>query len=317
VSSRLVRASLLLAAAVLLSSCPAQRSDEPAATPAAASPAPATAPAASPDVSPQLPAGGIEVALTEHGVTVRAHQAPRHEVLKKLGEAARFAVVSGLVKQEIVLVSVDVVDRPVEEAIRAVMQQSPYELRYDLDPKDRTRHVLSVVTMGNFKTVYGRRRREFVQRARQKNEQRKREEAALTPEERERRRAEKKAALQRLAEQTNRDLDSEDPEVRAAAVANLRAEEDDLTRMAELLTRDPSAGVRVEAADQLGAIGTPGAINALLRSLADPEPDVVIAALEALRFAGDESIVPDLQSLRQHPDPQVRAAVEQTIEFLQ
>jgi hypothetical protein len=315
VSSRSCVSLLWIATAFILSGCPARRSEEPAPNPVAA-PAAAAAPAESVDSSPLLPAGGIEVALTEHGVTVRANQAPRHEVLKKLGEAARFAVVSGLVKQEIVLVSVDLVDRPVEEAIRAVLQQTPYELRYDLDPKDR-RHVLSVVTMGNFKTVYGRRRREFVQRARQKHEVKKREEASLTPEERERRRAEKKAALERLAEQTQRDLESPDPEARASAVANLRVEEDDLTRMAELLTRDPSANVRVEAADQLGSIGTPGAVNALLRSLADPEPDVVIAALEALRFAGDESIVPDLQSLRQHPSPEVRAAVEQTIDFLQ
>ena len=55
----------------------------------------------------------------------------------------------------------------------------------------------------------------------------------------------------------------------------------------------------------------------LLRSLGDDEPEVVIAALDALEFAGDETLVPDLEPLLEHPDERVREAAAEAIDFLQ
>ena len=44
---------------------------------------------------------------------------------------------------------------------------------------------------------------------------------------------------------------------------------------------------------------------------------MVLEAIDALEFAGDESIIPNLEPFLDHPDPEVREAAEEAIEFLE
>jgi HEAT repeat protein len=128
-------------------------------------------------------------------------------------------------------------------------------------------------------------------------------------------------------------LTAPDPGVRAAAVRALAASGHESARDAlEFALADEEPGVQAAAAEALGALGAArglleqslhaaeprvrqaaaraiarrgeGVRAALLPALDDPEPAVVLAALEGL---GDEATVEDLTGLTTHPDPDVAA----------
>ena len=86
--------------------------------------------------------------------------------------------------------------------------------------------------------------------------------------------------------------------------------------LADALSHDPDPRVRAEAANQLGYADSIGAVRALLRALKDSDPTVVAAAVESLGFTADDSVIPDLEPLLQHPDAQVREQAKRVIEFL-
>jgi HEAT repeat protein len=86
-------------------------------------------------------------------------------------------------------------------------------------------------------------------------------------------------------------------------------------RIGHLATADPSPGVRIAAAETLGDDGTFQAIVELVGMLEDPEPDVLVATLEALDQSGDESIEPYVKPLASHPDSQVRERANEMLEF--
>lgn len=103
-------------------------------------------------------------------------------------------------------------------------------------------------------------------------------------------------------------LQSDDEEIRAAAVAALRS----LGRPAadfliEALS-DPHYGVRIAAAEGLGEIGDESGVDPLIRLLDDTEQDVRIAAAGALARIGDRRAIVPL--IRRFGDgyPQVRSA---------
>lgn len=103
-------------------------------------------------------------------------------------------------------------------------------------------------------------------------------------------------------------LQSEDEEIRAAAIAALRS----LGRpAAEFLIgalSDPHYGVRIAAAEGLGEIGDESGVNPLILLLDDTERDVRIAAAGALAQIRDARAIAPL--IRQFGDgyPQVRSA---------
>jgi HEAT repeat protein len=60
-----------------------------------------------------------------------------------------------------------------------------------------------------------------------------------------------------------------------------------------------------------------GAVQPLLQALGDPEPQVVLAALEALEFVGDASTIPKIAPLLKHPSTEVRERTVEAIKFLE
>lgn len=109
-----------------------------------------------------------------------------------------------------------------------------------------------------------------------------------------------------------------DPAVRAEAAEWIYPDEEAVPALGNLLTSDPDPAVRAAAADGLkGALDNPDAVDVLLKALRDPEPEVLLATLDALEFLGDETIVRDLSPLLQHPDARVRERTVEVIAWLE
>lgn len=71
--------------------------------------------------------------------------------------------------------------------------------------------------------------------------------------------------------------------------------------------------VQAWSARQLAQFPREVAVPPLLAALQSEHPVVVVAAIHALRIAGDPSTIPAIQQLADHPDPSVRAAVEEVV----
>jgi hypothetical protein len=89
-----------------------------------------------------------------------------------------------------------------------------------------------------------------------------------------------------------------------------------IEQLVAALQRDPAPEVRAAAALALGGSDGYVAVGALLGASHDPDPRVVVSALEALEFIGDATLIPTLTPLLQHRDDQVRAAAQRTIQSL-
>ncbi|MBI3967987.1 MAG: HEAT repeat domain-containing protein [Chloroflexi bacterium] len=80
-----------------------------------------------------------------------------------------------------------------------------------------------------------------------------------------------------------------------------------------LALRHPTSGVRVAAAELLGAIGDPTAVSALVRALHDRSSEVVAHAAEALGVLGSESVVPALRERLYVADRDVQIAAAKAL----
>jgi HEAT repeat protein len=116
--------------------------------------------------------------------------------------------------------------------------------------------------------------------------------------------------------QLRQGLDDPDPAVREQSLGEIELGAGDTReRIVELGEDDPSPRVRIAAAETLGDDGTFQAVADLLGMLDDPEPDVLLATLEALDQSADESIEPYVAPLSKHPDAQVREKANEMLEF--
>ncbi|MGH0037508.1 MAG: HEAT repeat domain-containing protein [Myxococcota bacterium] len=103
---------------------------------------------------------------------------------------------------------------------------------------------------------------------------------------------------------------------RVAAIRAIEPEGAGLRALIDVLRDDGDPAVRAAAAEQLEDARGFAGVQALLAALADREVVVVRAAIESLEFAGDESVIAQLEPLLDHPDPDVRHDAEDAIEFL-
>jgi HEAT repeat protein len=130
--------------------------------------------------------------------------------------------------------------------------------------------------------------------------------------------AERRAArLEELQAEILAQVEDPDPATRAEAARWLQPGVEGLAIAERLLAADPSPDVRAAAAESLADGDSVGAVSLLLGALDDPDPRVVMAALDALEFAGDATIIPALSPLLQHRDVAVRERTIEAIEFLE
>jgi hypothetical protein len=282
-------ASALLALAVFGVSCTCGE-DGPAATP----PAPIAPPSGEPE--PELPAPGSALFWSSAaGFNALVNEVSRPLALQQLAREARFELVFAEeldARDTIVLQAVGV---PLEDILADLLEDIPHELDYGRDPDDG-RRVLTRVTVGAAASAEA-----------PAPERR----AAVPPE----------SMLQdrdpELRAELYRQLEDPDPELRAEAAAWLDTDDEGIARLGEILANDPSPLVRAAAAETLGEEESPVAVQLLLRALRDPDPQVVVEALDALEYIGDETIIPELSFLREHPSPEVREAAAEAIDWLE
>lgn len=105
-----------------------------------------------------------------------------------------------------------------------------------------------------------------------------------------------------------RALQSDNEEIRAAAIAALRSIGEPAVGFLIQALSDPHPGVRIAAAEGLGEIGGDSSVDALLLILNDADRDVRIAAAGALGQAGDARTILPLIGLFHDGYPEVRSA---------
>jgi len=300
-----------LAGAWLLAVAGCGRGSEP--TPSAAAPAAgvaATRAPASASSALRLRAGRVSVARDE---------VLQLALLEEIAARAGFELEIGSVAPRNIRVRFD--DVPLLDAISVVLEGTPFRAEYAVDPRTGA-HVLARLAVGEpapsapgaggavpaaaeaerkartekIHTFFAQRRQNAEERARL---------ASASAEERRAREAE---AVEQLADS--------DAERRASALAAIDPAGDAAAHVVELAKSDPDPRVRAVAAERLGDADTYQATTVLLDCLADPSPQVVIAALEALEFSGDSSLVPRIEPLANSPNPAVREAANATLESL-
>jgi HEAT repeat protein len=115
-----------------------------------------------------------------------------------------------------------------------------------------------------------------------------------------------------------RNLEDSRAEVRVDAAESIYPDEEGVAALAEIVTDDPDPAVRVAAAETLGqALEDPNALGALLRALRDPDPEVVKTALDGIGFIADHTVIPELEFLKEDPNPEVRDATIDAIYWLE
>ena len=93
-------------------------------------------------------------------------------------------------------------------------------------------------------------------------------------------------------------------------VLKLRKDVDGLVRA---LGSEKDSDAREAAADALGEIGDPKAVEPLIAALKDPDDDVREAAAEALGRIGDPRAVDPLNAALNDPDHDVRQEAEKAL----
>jgi hypothetical protein len=283
-------------------------------------------PGASAAARASSPVRGVQLRFTAGRVSLASEQAFQLAILEDLAARAGFELVVGPLAPRNVTLRFE--DAPLLDAISALLEGVPFRAEYRVDATTGA-HVLARLVVGEPAAVArlpaGKQLQARLEAAagkpvdelrgdlrRRLGERR----TALSPERIESARAFSERQRAQQAESLEQ-LSSGDAARRADALAALDPDGEALSQIAELARSDPDPGVRAAAVSRLGDGDTFRAQSALLDSLADPSPQVLIAALKALESAGDESMLGQIEPFAAHPDPGVREAASETIETLQ
>lgn len=133
--------------------------------------------------------------------------------------------------------------------------------------------------------------------------------------------AEHRERYERRQAERTRVLSSADPAARAEAAAWIHVDHRTLPLLGDALLGDEVPAVRAAAAETLGEATEEDdereAADLLIQALDDRDKGVVLAALEALESVGDASVIPRLEPLLEHPEPEVREQALITIEWVE
>lgn len=315
---RAVGRSVAVALAVLAAALePGCHGDTELPTTAPSAPGPASvsasaaAPAGPPPPSgvPKVPHGRLSLRNDGNGLVLWANAAPRLAALVALQAAAGFELSFA---EDAALgppLTVQLDGSSLEEALAVVLGGVPHWLRYGV-AADRAETRLLAVHVGDFEpSDLPHPSASAPQRSTARDA-----EPRLTRGQRLERHERGQAARRRA-------LASPDPMARADAAAWIHVDESTLPLLADALLSDPSAGVRAAAAETLSESMDDRderlAARSLIQALDDPDPEVVLAALEALESVGAPTDVPDISPLLEHPDERVREQAVDTIEWVQ
>jgi hypothetical protein len=263
----------------------------------------------------QLVPGSALVSLSERGVTVRANQASRRVVLAEFERNAglRLKFAPGTRLEE--LVTIDAVDVPLEEALGSLLEGRPYALYFGVAPSGG--RLLEQVAVGDFSAT-DIAVADLVAEAPTKAD-RTQGRGSRDVERDPIAQVERLERLERRQDENYAQLDDDDPAIRARAAEGLPADDRTISALIDLAANDPDAGVRKAAVSALSDADEEdtAALGALVAALGDPNPQVVIAALDSIEWIGDASSVPDITPLLNHSNAEVREAAAITIGILE
>jgi hypothetical protein len=287
--------------------CGSQEAPDPAATTLTES-------TSAPD-RPIPPHGKAYVEYSDGRVTVRSDGSLQLAVLEQLAAQVGFEIIAR--RTEARPITLDIERASLIDAIALILDGVSYTLGYEFDEASETR-ILARVEIGEAlengaanlaKTAPNNalRIRDRVPSAADQSAARARSDRGETISE---------ADATEQAELLSK-LDSPDPETRADAADWIDLDREAIERMVSMLESDPDVEVRLTIVERLGDAESPAAIAALIVALRDPDSEVVLEAIEILEFEGDEWLIPELKPLLTHPDPEVREAIQDAIEFLE
>jgi len=251
-----------------------------------------------------LPAPGkAYVEYSDGRVTMRSNGALQLAILEQLAAQADFEVVAGKAETRPITLEIDRVSLVV--AIASILDGFLYTVGYDFDEASGTR-IITRVEIDDALDRDALQKRERVSTAAIRTVEKARGD---------RKESTSEAYATEQAELLS-ELDSPDPEVRTDAVDWIDLDGEALERLISLLESDPDAEVRATIVDRLGEEESPAATAALIAALRDPNSEVVLRAIEILEFEAEAWLIPELERLLSNPDPDVREATRDAINFL-
>jgi hypothetical protein len=277
---------------------------------------------------PELPAiGEIVILPSDETVTVLANQVSVARLAEHLSDFFAFELV--LLEFEDRLVRVFAVDTTMAEVLELALEGIPYAVRYGVENERSRLEWLAVgggeEAIAGLKRGEGRRGEdEWKKRKLEQKEEGKERRVSTRP----RRPGDSFYRDRFLAERANReevrwnetldDLESRDPDARRRGVEMLDPETSaDVDYLASVIAQDDDIRVRVAAVEQLEFSESQASVEAITQALWDPEAEVVVAALKALRLLGDSSTVSTVQPLLDHESSEVRNHAEELVDLLQ
>jgi hypothetical protein len=283
---------------------------------------PAPAPAQSQASSDELALGEVRVGVRDGRVTVESREAPRGMVVERLAREARFELFGALDAKPLTL---DVQHQPVESLIAMVLADLPYRAQWRFDEKTRS-HELARLEVGEIPAsgtdgaaataADKTKRRDMADALRQ--QMRELREKATAGEDQYAEIAARRDEQLRSEADLIEQLRSSNPEMRLEAVEGLDPEGSTLAVLVDVLKTDADPRVRQKAVQQVGEAEGYMACAALLDSLKDREPVVVLQALESLEFTCDSTVLPIVeQRCIEATDPLVQQRCAAAVDFLQ
>jgi HEAT repeat protein len=277
-----------------------------------------------------LEPGSARVEFVDGRVSVLSNGAWRLAILEQLAEKAGFEFFTGDVERRALTLRIE--DVPLGEALGTLLAGVPYSLEYDHDAETDSPTPVRL-TVGRPVSVAAaqqpepersddERQSESSRQASSQIEIMRQRLRAISPEKQQQLLDAHAARAEAMEPELLELLEDPDPAVRADAVLDLplngegEKAAERLQRLRALL-EDPDSQVRLAVLERLGESSSPEAVDPLFMALSDPSRDVVLAAIEALEDIDDPSAIPHLEPLRQDRDPEIRAAAEFAIEWLE
>ncbi len=272
---------------------------------------------------PQPGTGKARVGYANGRVSIHSNGAPRLRILQHVSRLAGFELVATEALAGPLVLKIDNV--PLMEALQKLLAELPYGLAYEFDPRTDALSLVRVrvgvpdavvaAAAGGAPDAPGDPAADREQRLRNLKER-----SSERWRERRRTQAERDRVLSDLQDaeiELYEQLLDPDPGVRRTAASDVSTQGDGLWRVIGVLEEDPDPAVRATAAERLGEDGSYAAVRSLIASLADPDTAVVLKAIAALEYAGDESVAVELLHLLDHEDPRVREAADEALDSLE
>lgn len=239
----------------------------------------------------QMPSPGTRIIFRDGLVSVTAADVPQLALLAQLAKQAGFGL--DLFHRDWSSVTLSFNEVPVETALGYILGKIPYEVSYLTNSQNES-PVIERIRVGEAST---------------EGEYRAKALAALN--------------TKHLNAKPPLDVDVSMDQLLALSdqekieiLAHLSPSANNLPLLLDFLKNNRDTEIRISAMAALENADSPQALDAIVEVLKDSDPQMVLAAIDSIEFAGGVEQIFALEALSQHPSPTVRKAADEAIEFL-